>query len=188
VALTLNAPLDAFTVRKLGVPGHEELAMGAIATGGIHVTIPDVIREFAIDDATLDAVIGAEQVELERRERAYRDSRPFPTLEGRTVILVDDGIATGASMVAAVRAVKEKHPRFVVAAAPVMSRSAAWLVREYADACEAVLVLEEFYGVGFWYGDFSQTPDEEVRALLESAAARRLQKSTAPMDTLGRST
>jgi putative phosphoribosyl transferase len=121
------------------------------------------------------------------REREYRDARPLPNLEGRTVILIDDGIATGSSMITAVRAVREMRPRFVVAAAPVMSRSAAWLVREYADACESILVLEHLFSVGLWYGDFTPTTDEEVRAMLERAPAPPLQRSTMTIDHPGRS-
>lgn len=177
VAMALNAPLDVFTVRKLGVPDHEELAMGAIASGGILVTMPEVVREFGITNATLDAVSAGERIELERRERAYRDSRPFPSLEGRTVILVDDGVATGASMIAAVHAVRAMRPRLVVAATPVIAGSTQTLLRRYADACEAVLVLERFSGVGAYYGDFEQTTDEEVRTLLHDAFARHTQMS-----------
>lgn len=170
VAIALHAPLDVFTVRKLGVPGHEELAMGAIASGGVRVIMPDIVDEYGISESTLESVSAAEQVELDRREHLYRDSRPLPHLEGHTVILVDDGIATGASMIAAIRAVRALHPRLVVAATPVMPQSARSLMLKYADACEAVMVLDRFSGVCTCYDDFSQVSDQEVRALLQQAS------------------
>ena len=146
--------------------------MGAIASGGIRVLVPSVIAELRVDSRIIEAVSAAEQIELERREREYRDSRPFPTIAGRTVILVDDGVATGASMEVAVRAVRVLHPAAVVAAAPVMSQQAHQALYRTADWCEAVVVPVQFTGVGAWYADFSQTEDQEVRALLHEAHSR----------------
>ena len=186
VANALDAQIDAFVVRKLGVPRHEELAMGAIASGGVRVLMPDVITDLGIASDLVDAVTAAERIELERRERQYRDSRPFPRIAGTTAIVVDDGVATGASMIAALQAVQALHPAYVVAAAPVMSPQARAAMLKYADACEAVVVPENFYSVGAWYGDFSQTSDDEVRALLHEAHSRHLARTTAPADGIGR--
>lgn len=173
VAKALHASLDVFVVRKLGVPGHEELAMGAIAHGGVRVLVTDVISGLRIANDTIELVTDVERRELDRREREYRGIRPFPHLSHATVVLVDDGVATGASMIAAIRAVRLLDAGAVIAAAPVMSQQARIAVLGEADACEAVIVPEPFYGVGSWYDDFTQTSDAEVRALLNAAAGAR---------------
>lgn len=174
VARAIHAPLDVFVVRKLGVPGHEELAMGAIASHGVRVLVPEIVTELGIPDETIDLVSDVEQRELERRERAYRGARPPYALEGVTAIVVDDGAATGASMIAAIRALRMLRPAKIVAAAPVMSDRARAALHREADACEAVVVPDPFYGVGSWYDDFTQTTDDEVRSLLAEAAERRV--------------
>jgi predicted phosphoribosyltransferase len=169
VAKALGAPLDVFVVRKLGVPGEEELAMGAVASGGIRVINSDVVTALRISPQVLDQVTAAEQRELDRRDQAYRQGRPFPDLRNATVVLVDDGVATGSTMLAAIRALRQQGPATLVAAAPVMSVSArADLARE-ADACVCVATPEPFRGVGAWYRDFSQTSDAEVLGLLGPA-------------------
>jgi predicted phosphoribosyltransferase len=169
VARVLSAPLDVFVVRKLGLPGHPELAMGAIASGGIRVLNEDVLESFAISQAAIDAVTRAEQSELERRERAYRDGRPLAPVEGRVVILVDDGLATGSTMRAAALAVRRLHPARVVVAVPVGARETCEAVREVADEVVCAFTPEPFSAVGLWYGDFSQTTDAEVQQLLARA-------------------
>lgn len=168
VAQALHAPLDAFVVRKLGVPGHEELAMGAIASGGVRVLVPDVLAHTHIRAETVDAVTERERRELDRREQAYRPGRPLPSLAGKTVILVDDGIATGASMSAAARAVRTLGPASIVIATPVMSASVRPDLLLVADECVAVMVPEPLFAIGAWYDDFAQTTDDEVCALLGS--------------------
>lgn len=170
VARALHAPLDVFVVRKLGVPGHEELAMGAIASGGIQVLHQQTIRDLGVTAAEVERAVKSEERELERRERAYRDGRPAPVLRGRTVILVDDGLATGASMSAAVSAVRQQEPSSVVVAVPVAASTTCAAMRRMADVCVCAETPEPFYGVGQWYADFSQTTDDEVRALLTSAS------------------
>ncbi|MDE3172980.1 MAG: phosphoribosyltransferase [Gemmatimonadota bacterium] len=172
VAEALDAPLDAFVVRKLGVPGHEEYAMGAIASGGIRVLNHDAIRELHLPLETVDAVERAERVELERRERLYRGARGPIALRGRIVLLVDDGLATGSTMLAAVAAVRTQEPARIVVAAPVASRDACEALGRRADACVSVAQPDPFYGVGLWYLDFTQTTDDEVRRLLAARAAR----------------
>src|SRR5512133_2698797 len=166
VAKKLNAPLDVFVVRKLGLPGHPELAMGAIATGGVRVFNGDVLNSLRIPDEVVNAVTAEEYEELLRRERAYRDELPPPEVDGKTVIIVDDGIATGSTMIAAVAALRQLGAGRIVVAAPVIARSTFYLIHNAADEVAAVIAPEEFYGVGQWYEDFSQTTDEEVRALL----------------------
>ena len=166
VAKQLNAPLDVFVVRKLGLPGHPELAMGAIATGGVRVFNGDVINSFRIPDEVINAVTAEEYEELLRRERVYRDELPPPEVQGKTVIIVDDGIATGSTMIAAVAALRQLGAGRIVVAAPVIARSTFYLIHNAADEVAAVIAPEEFYGVAQWYEDFSQTSDEEVRALL----------------------
>ncbi len=172
VARTLEAPLEVFLVRKLGVPGQEELAMGAIASGGVRVLNQDVVHALSIPDEVIDAVADRELRELERRERAYRDQRPAPEVRGRTVILIDDGLATGASVRAAIVALRELKPARLVVAVPTAAPETCAELREMVDDIVCAVTPEPFYGVGFWYEDFSQTSDEEVRALLEQAAAR----------------
>ncbi len=166
VARALDAPLDVFIVRKLGVPGHEEYAMGAIASGGIRVLHEEAVRELQIPAAVIDRVEQTERVELERRERRYRGARPPLDLEDRTVVLVDDGLATGATMLAAVAAVRTRHPRRLIVAVPVASVEACMAVRRQADACVCLATPEPFVGVGLWYLEFGQTTDEEVEELL----------------------
>jgi predicted phosphoribosyltransferase len=173
VAQALNAPLDVFVVRKLGVPGQEELAMGAVATGGVRVVNPEVVTALRIPPEMLDRVAAAEERELARRERAYRLDRAFPDLEDATVVLVDDGVATGSTMLAALAALRQQRPAALVAAAPVMSRDARSALLEAADSCVAVAMPEPFYGVGAWYRDFTQTSDAEVLDLLGRAAQPR---------------
>ncbi len=166
VARALHAPLDVFVVRKLGLPGHRELAMGAIATGGVRVLNTDVIDSFRIPDEVIDAVTANEQEELNRRERAYRNDLPAPNVRGRTVILVDDGIATGSTMIAAVAALRRLEAGRIVVAAPTIAQTTLRQITDAADEVVVVTVPEEFYGVGQSYEDFSQTTDEEVRQLL----------------------
>jgi predicted phosphoribosyltransferase len=170
VAQALNAPLDVFVVRKLGVPGHEELAMGAIATGGVRVLNGSVVEGLNIPEDVIDAVAERELQELERRERAYRDDRPAPDVPGRTIILVDDGIATGSTMKAAVEALRQLEASRIVVATPTAALSTVRELRRDVDELVAVMTPADFAGVGQWYEDFSQTTDEEVRDLLERAS------------------
>src|SRR5213082_4261775 len=172
VARALNAPLDVFVVRKLGVPGHEELAMGAIATGGVCVINEEVVRMLHIRREVIDAVAAREQRELERRERLYRDDRPPPDVNGCIVILVDDGLATGSTMLAAVEALRQQHPARLVVAVPVAAPSTCEEFRAEVDEIVCAITPEPFYAVGLWYEDFSQTTDDEVRELLTLAARR----------------
>ena len=169
VAQALHVPLEVFVVRKLGVPGHEELAMGAIASGGVQVLNEDVVAQLGLSTAAIEAVAVRERRELQRRERLYRNQRPAPGVRGYTVILVDDGIATGATMRAAIRALRQLQAGRIVVAAPTMAWSTAQEMRAEADDCVAVMTPTEFYGVGQWYEDFSQTTDQEVRDLLAVA-------------------
>src|SRR4051794_7001715 len=171
VAKALNAPLDVFLVRKLGVPGQEELAMGAIASGGVRVLNEEVVRTLGIPDEVVDAVAAQEQRELERRDRLYRGKRPAPQVEGRTVILVDDGLATGSTMRAAVAALRRQRPARIVVAVPVGAPQTCEDFRDEADEAVCARTPEPFHAVGAWYEDFSQTTDEEVRELLGRAAA-----------------
>jgi len=170
VARALHAPLDVFLVRKLGVPGHEELAMGAIASGGVRVLNEDVVRTLHIPEEAIDAVAAEEQQELERRESAYRGGRPPADVRGRTVILVDDGLATGSSMRAAVAALRRQEPARIVVAVPVGAVETCEDLGAEADEAVCVRTPDPFYAVGIWYGNFAQTTDEEVRDLLERAA------------------
>jgi putative phosphoribosyl transferase len=170
VARALHAPLDVFLVRKLGVPGHEELAMGAIASGGVRVLNEEVVRTLHIPEETIDAVAAEEQRELERRERTYRGDRPPADVRGRTVILVDDGLATGSTMRAAVAALRRQEPARIVVAVPVGAVETCEELGTEADGAVCVRTPDPFYAVGIWYGNFSQTTDEEVRDLLERAA------------------
>jgi len=170
VAQELDAPLDVFLVRKLGVPGHEELAMGAIASGGVRVINDEVVRYLGIPEVVIDAVAANEQRELERRERAYRGDRPVPDVIGQTVILIDDGLATGATMRAAIASLRQAAAARVIAAVPVGAMSTCRKIGQEADELVCLHTPEPFYGVGQWYSDFSQTSDEEVLALLARAA------------------
>jgi predicted phosphoribosyltransferase len=172
VAKKLNAPLDVFVVRKLGLPGHPELAMGAIASGGVRVFNGEVVNALQIPDEVIDAVSAEELIELQRREKSYRDDLPPPEVEGKTVILIDDGIATGSTMLAAISALRQLNAGRIVVGAPVVAQSTYYEIRRAADEVAAVMVPENFYAVGQWYADFSQTTDEEVRELLAQAAGR----------------
>ena len=169
LAQALDAPLDVFLVRKLGLPGQEELAMGAIATGGIRVLNDDVVGALGVPASVIDGVARKEEQELRRREEAYRGSRPPPDLRGRVVILVDDGLATGSTMRAAVRAVKQMQPARVVVAVPVAAASTRDDIGDEVDEIVCSTPPEPFLAVGRWYEDFSQTSDEEVHDLLERA-------------------
>ena len=171
VARALHAPLDIFVVRKLGIPGHEELAMGAVATGGVRVLNDQVVKGLSIPGFVIDAVANWELLELERRERLYRGNRPPPEVRGKTVILVDDGLATGSTMLAAVQALRKLGPASIVVAVPVASPDTCQLLKEYVDETVCPATPEPFYAVGLWYRDFSQTTDEEVRELLERSAS-----------------
>ena len=167
VARALDAPLDVFLVRKLGLPGYGELAMGAIASGGVRVLNNDVVSWYRIPDHVIDDVTRTEQAELERRERAYRDGRPAVELGNRIVILVDDGLATGSTMKAAIAAVRARAPSRVVAAVPVGAADTCQELADVADEAVCARAPARFLAVGEWYQDFSQTTDEEVRALLK---------------------
>jgi len=170
VAHALHAPLDVFLVRKLGVPGHEELAMGAIASGGVRVLNADVMEHLRIPNSIVDAVAEREQAELERREREYRGDRPPPDVHGRLVILVDDGLATGSSMRAAAAALREQQPARLVVAVPVAAAATCQEFRSEVDEVVCAMTPEPFYAVGVWYEDFSPNNDDEVRHLLDLAA------------------
>ncbi len=178
VARALNAPLDVFLVRKLGVPGHEELAMGAIASGGVRVVNDDVVAMLGIPPAVLDAVAERERGELLRRERAYRDDRPPPAVRGHAVVRVDDGLATGSTMRAAIRAVRALGPTSVIAAVPVGAAEICQQLRREADRVVCLATPEPFQAVGLWYADFSETSDAEVRELLARAAQQQASGET----------
>lgn len=167
VASGLGAPLDVFLVRKLGVPGHEELAMGAIASGGVRVLNAEVVDSLRIPADAIERVTAAESRELARRERLYRDDLPLPEVRDRTVILVDDGLATGSTMRAAVVALRRLEPRRIVVAVPVAAPSVCDELANLADETVCVLTPEPFHAVGLWYEDFAPTSDDEVRELLQ---------------------
>jgi predicted phosphoribosyltransferase len=169
VAQALNAPLEVFVVRKLGVPGNEELAMGAIASG-VRVLNRDVIEMLGIPEDTINAVAARELRELQRRERAYRDHRPAPEVRGRIVVLVDDGIATGSTMRAAIQALRQLKAERIIVAAPTVAPSTAEEMQPEVDELVAVMTPPDFAGVGQWYEDFSQIGDVEVRELLQKAS------------------
>jgi predicted phosphoribosyltransferase len=169
VAQALHVPLDVFVVRKLGVPGHEEYAMGAIAGGGVRVLNDDIVRMLDIRESDIEAIVDAEQRELERRERLYRDGRPPPDVRGRSVILVDDGLATGATMLAAVRALRALQPARTIVAVPTAAAETCNELRRETDEVICMSTPEPFRAVGLWYDDFSQTSDDEVRDLLQRA-------------------
>jgi putative phosphoribosyl transferase len=168
VAQRLHAPLDIFLVRKLGLPGHPEYAMGAIATGGVRVLNEEAIGWYRVPESVIEAVIAEEQTELARREAVYRDGRPAVSIDGRIAIIVDDGLATGASMRAAVTAVRQLEPAQVVVAVPVGAPSTCAEMRQLADEVVCARTPEPFNAVGLWYDDFSQTSDEEVQSLLRA--------------------
>ena len=169
VANALRVPLDVYLVRKLGVPGYEELAMGAIATGGVRVLNEQIVNALGIPEDVIDAVASWEQQELERRERIYRGDRPPPDLQSKTVILIDDGLATGATMQAAVRALRQQEPARIVVAVPTAAPETCEQFKAEADEVICAITPEPFYAVGLWYEDFSQTTDEDVRELLAQA-------------------
>jgi predicted phosphoribosyltransferase len=166
VARALGVPLDVFLVRKLGVPGYEELAMGAVATGGVRVLNDEIVRGLGISECQIDAAVAQELHELARRERLYRRGRPPPDVAGRTVILVDDGLATGATMRAAVAALRQQQPTRIVIAVPTASPDTCEAMKAEADDVICAMTPEPFFAVGAWYEDFTQTTDDEVRELL----------------------
>jgi putative phosphoribosyl transferase len=172
IAMALDAPLDVFIVRKLGLPGHEEFGIGAIASGEVRVVDEAVLRAYDVDAEALERITARERLELERRERLYRDDRPFPAIEDRVVILVDDGLATGSTMRAAVAALRKKGPSKIVVAVPVGARETCTSMTGLVDEVICLETPEPFYAVGLWYEDFTQTDDGEVHELLERAAVR----------------
>ena len=172
IATALDAPLDVFIVRKLGLPGHEEFGIGAIASGGLRVVDENALRTYGVDPAMLERIVERERQELERRERLYRDDRPLPDLRGRVAVLVDDGLATGSTMRAAVAALHVEAPREIVIAVPVGARETCEAMATEVDDLVCLWTPEPFYAVGLWYDDFDQTLDAEVHDLLERAAGR----------------
>jgi putative phosphoribosyl transferase len=184
VAQTLAVPMDLWLVRKLGVPGQEELAMGAIAGNDTRVLNRDIISVLNIDRTTIEAVIVKEQAELERRNLLYRQGRPSPNIEGKTIIIIDDGLATGATMRAAIASLRHAGAARIIAAVPVGAAATCGKIEQEADELVCLYTPEPFYGVGQWYSDFSQTPDESVLALLESAAKSQGSASIKPEKTL----
>lgn len=176
VASALSLPLDVLLVRKLGVPGHEELAMGAIAWDHICFINQDIVRQLGIPENAIEHVIAKEQEELLRRNNLYRDDRPPPEIEGNTAIVVDDGLATGATMKAAVSTLRQAKAAHIVVAVPVGAPSTNYELEEIADKVVCLLTPEPFYGVGRWYADFSQVSDEEVQHLLAHASAESADK------------
>jgi putative phosphoribosyl transferase len=177
VAQALHAPLDVFLVRKLGVPGHEELAMGAIASGGVRVLNEDIVRSLRHGREDVEVVAAREQIELERREQMYRGDRPDVEPAGKVAIVIDDGLATGATMRAAVKALRLRQPARVVVAVPVGAEDTCHLLRREADEVVCLRMPYPFGGVGMWYDDFSQTDDAEVHELLVAALASGLHGS-----------
>jgi putative phosphoribosyl transferase len=167
VAQALDAPLDIFVVRKLGLPSNEELAMGALASGNIRVLNDEVVQSFGISERTIETVAEKEQVELERRERLYRGDSGLPSIRGKTILLVDDGVATGSTMRAAVAAIRRQHPAQIIVAVPVAPPSTCDTLRTEADQVVCVATPEPFYAVGQWYRVFDQTTDRQVRELYE---------------------
>jgi putative phosphoribosyl transferase len=173
VAKKLNAPLDVFLVRKLGVPGQEELAMGAIASGGVRVVNEELVNYLGIPDEVIDGIAAVEQRELERRALAYRDDRPPIDVKDRVVILIDDGLATGSTMRAAAASLRPQKPRRIVVGVPVSSPEICDEFRSEVDEIVCAFTPENLQGVGLWYEDFSQTSDDEVRELLQRMAKTR---------------
>lgn len=177
IATALDASLDLLLVRKLGLPGHEELAMGAIASGDIRVLNPEVVDRLHIPSEVIDRVTATEQQELRRRDETYRGQRPVPNFEGKCIILVDDGLATGSTMRAAIAAVRQQKPARLVVAAPVAPPSTVAALRQEVDEVICPARPEPFFGIGQWYEDFAPVADAEVRALLERAWHRQEQTS-----------
>lgn len=173
VATRLGAPLDIFLVRKLGVPGHPELAMGAIAENGARLLNPDIVGYLGISDTMIDQVADAEQQEMQRRERAYRDGRAAPDIGGKIVLLVDDGLATGATMKAAVQGLRQQQPARLVVAVPVGAPETCEELTHLADEVICALTPDDFQAVGLWYAQFNQTTDEEVVRLLGQARCQQ---------------
>jgi len=170
VARALKVPIDVFIVRKLGVPGHGELALGAVATGGVRVLNDEIVRALRIPDHVIDKLAEKEQEELARREHLYRDNRLAPDVRDRTVILVDDGLATGATMLAAIKALKQQQPARIVVAVPTAAPETCEQLRAEVDDVICAITPHPFHAVALWYQDFSQTTDEEVRNLLSLAS------------------
>lgn len=173
VAKALSIPLDVFVVRKLGVPGHEELAMGAVASGGTVIFNEQLMSQLNLEQSSIDAVLQSEQKELVRRERLYRGDCPFPELSGKTIILVDDGIATGSTMQAAVKALRKHKPASIIIAVPVAAYATCEEMATLVDKIICPLRPINFYAVGLWYEQFSQTADSEVIELLEKSNSTR---------------
>jgi predicted phosphoribosyltransferase len=176
VARVLDAALDVFLVRKLGLPGHSELAMGAVATGGVRVLNEDLVARLGIPESVIDKVADRELEVLRRQDRRFRGDRPPPAIEGRTIILVDDGLATGSTMRAAVEAIQNQQPRRLVVAVPIGAAETCDQFSRDVDEMVAVACPDDFRAVAMWYEDFSQTPDAVVVGLLQEAAARRRNK------------
>ena len=171
ISTALQVPLDVFIVRKLGMPGHEEFAMGAIAMGGAVLFNADIFRDLTLPKTVIDTIIATEQAELSRREKKYRGNRPFPTLTGKIVILVDDGIATGATIRVAVQAIRALNPAKLVIAVPVAQKSVCKQIAQIVDEMVCPLQPEHLYAVGEWYEQFDQTEDSEVQALLRQGGS-----------------
>lgn len=169
IARALNAPLEVFIVRKLGVPGHQELAMGAIASGGVRVMNMDVVRSLGISDEQIARVADAEQRELERREKQYRGERPAPALSGKIVILVDDGVATGATMRVAIKALRGFEPQKLVVAVPVAPPDTCEILSREVDELVCPLRPSPFHAISLWYEDFPQVSDETVERILKGS-------------------
>jgi len=169
VARALRLPLEVFVVRKLGVPGHREFAMGALASGGLEVLDEGLIRTLNLPASEIEQVVREERAELERREKLYRANHPFPCLQGRNIILVDDGLATGFTMRAAAQALRQQNPQKIIIAVPVGSRQACEALKDWADELVCLERPDPFEAVGLWYEDFSQTSDAEVKKLLEKS-------------------
>ncbi|MHB8147811.1 MAG: phosphoribosyltransferase [Vulcanimicrobiaceae bacterium] len=179
IAIALHLPFDVFAVRKIGVPGHEELAMGAVSADGSYVIFPEIADACDVDREQFNVILDRERREAERRERAYRDSRVRPSLEGKSIILVDDGLATGSSMYAAVVALREHHPRRIIVAVPVGAAETCEMLRAHVDQIVCLASPQPFHAVGLYYDHFEQTSDDEVRALLADAYARESRQWTA---------
>ncbi|ACK73154.1 phosphoribosyltransferase [Gloeothece citriformis PCC 7424] len=169
IAKKLNLPLDVCLVRKLGVPGRKELAMGAIGTGGVRIINQEIVTWLNITPESIERVAAEEQKELERRDRLYRENRPFPNLETQTIILVDDGIATGSTLRAAIATLKQHHPKEIIVAVPVASREICQGLKSEVDEVVCLLQPDPLHSISLWYEDFSQTEDQEVRHLLAIA-------------------
>jgi putative phosphoribosyl transferase len=180
IARALMSPLDVLVVRKLGVPGQEELAMGAIASGGIHVINSDIVHALDISVQQVNETVAHEQRELERREQLYRGNRKAPDIRDHTVILIDDGVATGSTMRVAISAVRQQNPALLIVAVPVGSNSVCRQLDNEADSVVCLHTPVDFYAVGQWYRSFTQTSDEEVRELLDRAVSQRSSASREP--------